>query len=381
MKKNSVFFLVLIGVVAALGWLSYSAFYRPGGMANGQFSTVRPVRAVRLDYVDVQQSRQHMDEIEKQMKVAGVNMVGVGAGRVDWTYFPWKNHSAQWAAEVKNTGIDFLADDSLRFGKWAHVTAVVDVLAPLYIKQHPEAAAISATGSPSENLVGVMEMADGDFGKNLLDMIQEIAINYPVNSVMITEMVYYVDGFGQKDKIAYETFTHRDDWPRNLDGTINIDDPSIGDWRSYEMGRFYKKAATILHQYNKQLFIEVHVSVDDRGYVYTKNGVNFDTLLRNADRLLVWGSYNQDEHKSEILSSIGAYIARRDPDHVIMTIGLWNRNYDVNTPKASMSPIPVTDLEIALKKAKQGGATNFFITPSFLLSDAHWKTLAEGWKP
>jgi hypothetical protein len=381
MKKNLLYILVLSCALAFLGWLSISAFYRPMGQANSQLADVHPVRAVRLDFLDYPQSRLQMDEMESKMKAAGVNMVGVGAGRVDWAYFPWKNHSSQWSADVKNTGIDFLADDSSRFGKWAHVSAVVDVLAPLYIKQHPEAAAVSSTGSPSENLVGVMDMVEGDYSKNLLDMIQDIAANYPVNSVTITEMVYYVDGFGEKDKAAYDAFTHRNDWPRKADGAIDINDPTIGDWRSYELDLLYKKAAAILHQYNKQLFIEVHVSVDDQGYVYTKNGVNFDTLLRNADRLLVWGSYNQDEHKSEVLSAIGSYLARRDSDQVIMTIGLWNHNYDVNTPKESMLPIPVEDLQIALHKARQGGAADFFITPSFLLSDAHWKTLAEGWKP
>ena len=374
--------LIGLGILGLLlvGYLTYNALYPPVGSANSTFTNVKPVRAVRLEYIDNAKSRQLVVELEKNMRAAGVNLVAVGAGREDWTYFPWKGHSGQWASEVKDSGQDLLGDDSARFGKWAHVTAVVDALAPQYVQAHPESAAISYTGARSSNLVGVMDMAEGDFGQNLLGMIDYIAANYPVNSVMITELVYYVDGYGPKDRAAYLAFSKRSDWPRSADGKINIDDPSIGEWRSFEINEFYKKAADILHKYNKQLFVEVHVNVDENGYVYVQNGVNFDNLLKYADRLLVWGYYNQDQHKPEILTAIGQYIARHDPNRIIMTIGLWNHNYDVNTSKTSMDPIPVADLQTAISAARKGGATDFFITPSFLLTPPHWSALNQSWK-
>jgi hypothetical protein len=109
------------------------------------------------------------------MELSGVNLVAVGAGRADWTYFPWRDHPDRWSNEVKTTGIDYLLEDSLRFGKWAHVSAVVDVLAPLYIQAHPETAAISWVGVPSQNIVGMVELVDGKFGQDLLEMIGEVA--------------------------------------------------------------------------------------------------------------------------------------------------------------------------------------------------------------
>jgi len=378
MKRKII--LILIGFIflAGLVALVSLAFYHPQRKTNQDFANVKPVHAVRVDYLDIGKSRGEVADLEAEMKQAGVNMVAVGAGRVDWTYFPWKGRNDRWASEVRQSGIDFLAEDSARFGKWAHVSAVVDVLAPLYIKAYPETAAISWTGLPSKNLASTMDLAEGEFGQEILGMIEEIAAHYPVNSILVTELVYYVDGYGEKDQTAYLAYTGRADWPRTIDGQINIDDPSIGAWRSYEIGRFLEQASRIVHQYGKQLFVEARVSIDEAGNVLTM-GTDLNTILKYADRLVVWGNHDLGGRSPEALSSVGQFLTAYGPDRVILMIGLWDKNYASEITNDLMSAISADDLKVAFRASTQGGMANQWVTPSFLMNKAHWQVLKEAW--
>jgi hypothetical protein len=361
--------LLLVGLVACQS--------NPG--ANKNFARVTPVRAIRLDYVNLADSRNQVTALESRIKQAGVNMVAVGAGRADWTFFPWAGHSDSWSSDVKSAGIDFLAQDSARFGKWAHVSAVVDVLAPLYIQAHPEEAAISWTGIPSKNLVGTIELVEGNFGRQLLDMIQAIAANYPVNSITLTEIVYHVDGYGPKDKAAYLTYTGRTDWPRLADGQIDIADPSIGLWRSYEIGRLVEKAAAITHKYDKQLFVEVRASSDLKSDA-TDKGTNYELMLKYADELVVWSNYGLAGHSPEYVREIVQTLRPLGSDRVIVSIGLWQNNSDeALLDKPNQAAIGANEVKIELQAAQQGGMTNFWVTPSFLLGQEHWQVLTDLW--
>jgi hypothetical protein len=379
MKRPVIITLVLLAILLVVGGLVFLALYRPTHAANQNFTNVSPVRGVRVDYLDMSTSRSQVAAIETQLQQTGVNMVTVGAGRVDWTYFPWRGHPDRWSADVKTSGTDFLMEDSTRFNKWAHVNAAVDVLAPLYIKVHPETAALSWTGIPSKNLVGTMELVDGSFGKDLLAMINEIATYYPVNSITLTELVYYVDGYGPQDKAAYLAYTGNSDWPRTATGAIDIDNPSIGEWRAMEIGRFIEKAAAITHKQGKQLFVEVRVSVGSAGQIYIKNGTDFNLFLKYADRLVVWGNRDLGANPQTVLSTVANTLAPFGANRTILMIGLWDKNYDYGIPNSQMAPIPAAEFQSALQAASQGGATDIWITPSFLMTPAHWQDLKAVW--
>jgi hypothetical protein len=353
----------------------------PSTPVPAQFTTVAPVKLVRVDYTDLTSSRDEVAGLEQHMQEVGVNMVGLGAGRVDWTYFPWKGHSANWSDAVRTTGVDYLKEDTNRFGKWSQVYAAIDVLSPLYIKAHPAAAAVSWSGQPSQNLVGLMELVEGDFGTELLSMIDYIAVNYPVNAITLSEMVYYVDGFGEKDKTAFLAYSKLADWPHNADGNIDLDSQAIGQWRAYELGRFLEKAAAVVHKSNKQLFVEVHINLDEAGKVWLQNGTDYDQLLKNADKLLVWGNYNMEGRALGAIVNVAYYLTRLDPERVILMIGLWAENYPSNTPKEEMQAIPAEDLRTALSAADQGEIKSLGVVPSFLLGDEHWQVLKEMWAP
>jgi hypothetical protein len=375
MKRRLPLILFILFGVGFIGMLAFLAFFRPARAANAQFTNLSTVRAMWVDYLDEDNSRDQVAALETNMQQARVTLVALGAGRVDWTYFPWRAYPDRWSAEVKSTGQDYLLEDSTRFGKWAHVSAVVDVLAPLYIQSNPQSAAVSWTGTPSKYLVSTTDLVDGQFGQEILSMLDEIATDYPINSITLTELTYYTDGFGDSDKAAYLTYTGRLDWPLNPDGTINIDEPSIGAWRSFEIGRFLEKAARILHQHGEQLFVEAHLSLDPSGQVRVENGTDFSLFLKYADRLVVRTSSDPAERSQAGMQAITQYLKRFPENRMITCIGLWSQDYDADTPKDRMSAFSVANFQSELQEV--GG--DVWITPSFLMTPAHWQALQYFW--
>jgi hypothetical protein len=379
MHRRTILIISLVGIIILFLLLAFRVFQHPIPMPNPQFTDVTSVHALRIDYLDTSNARQEVSALENQMQQAGINMVALSAGRVDWTNFPWAGHPDRWSSEVKHTGIDYLAVDSERFGKWAHVSAVVDLLAPRYIQSRPEQAAISFSGVPSNNLVSTMDLVEGQFGQDVLNMIEYIAANYPVNSIVISELVYYVDGFGDNDKAAFMSYTGQPDWPRTASGEIDIDHPSIGAWRVNEIGRFLEKAATIVHQYNKLLFVEVRVDLDPGGNVVVKNGTDLNAFLQYADRLVVWGNHDMGGQPAGAISQVASYLTQFGAGRVVMMIGLWDKLYSPDAPKDQMTAIPAGDLKVMLQSADQAGIPDLWISPSFLMSQDYWSVVDELW--
>jgi hypothetical protein len=377
-RKYLILFLI-VGSITLIGLVAYGVLRRPNATPNPEFTQLNSVHAMRIDYLDINSSQQEVNDLESRMKQVETNMVALGAGRVDWTYFPWKGHPDRWSSAVKHTGVDYLARDSARFSEWAHVSAVVDMLAPRYLQSHPDEAAISYTGVASTNLVSTMDLVNGDFGQDALDMIEFIAANYPVSSITISELVYYVDGFGENDKTAYMNYSGNADWPRTASGGIDIDHPSVGEWRVYEIGRFLEKAATIVHQYNKQLFFDVNVSLDTNGDVVVKNGTDLDAFLQYVDRVVVWGNHDLDGQPTEAISQVASYLSQFGVDKVIMMIGLWEDIYSPDFPKEQMVAIPAAELKVLLESTMSAGIPNHWVSPSFLMSQEHWNVLEEQW--
>ena len=340
-------------------------------VANNQTTApTAPVRAMRLDFSDYAASRSEIVQMEQKFRASGVNMVGLGAGRVEWTFFKWPGHQANWSNDVKDTGIDFLAEDTARFGKWAHVDAVIDVFAPNYIQAHPEKAAISFYGRVSENLVSTTELTQGEFGQQLLDMVEGIAANYPVDSISITELDYHSDGYGPDDKAAYLAYTGRTDWPRLSDGVINIHDPSIGKWRTHMLDVYLDKAVVIAHRYGKEFFLDVQLSDDANDPTTNLHGTDYNVVLQHTDRLVVWGYFGLDGSDPQDFFQYAKYLLTFGAKHVILSIGLW----DDTDPS-----ITCDELREAILASQSGGLGNLWVTPSTLMTDAHWQELNDIW--
>ncbi len=328
------------------------------------------IRAVRLDYKNMARSRVELDDLEERMLGAGVNTVAVGAGRVDWTYFKWRGQRDRWSGDVRDTAVDFLARDAKRFGKWAAVDAVVDVLAPRYISEHPAAAAVSWQGERSASLVSTAQLVDGEFGNLLVAMVEYIAANYPVTSISLTELDYHREGYGEDDRRSYGRFTGRADWPRSADGTINVDDPSVGAWRSHEIGRFISRAAAAAHAHGRKLYVDVLVSWDRPERGGASHGQDYAVLLQSADRLIVWDYFGLSGYPPEYTAEIARTLRKLGPERIVLSVGLWPAQGDPVSPAA---------MRTALLSGLTQGLGNQWVTPSRLFSDAHWKALADAW--
>lgn len=335
-----------------------------------------PIRAMRVDYPNFTNSRGQVAAWESSMKAAGINMVALGAGRVEWTYFKWAGHPSQWASPVRDTGIDYLAQDTARFGQWAQVNAVVDVLAPNYIAAHPSTAAINASGVASTDLVSTSELTTGEFGRQLLDMIAYIAANYPVNSISLTELFYHVDGYGPDDKALYLAYSGRSDWPRNPDGSIAVLDKSIGDWRTHALDVYLDKIVLACHQYGREFFLDVGLTldyghtVDSLNHMTNEHGTNYRVVLQHTDKIVIWGYFSLDEFDPEYLQDVARFLTQFGPDRVILSIGLWGR---------ANPEVTASELERGILASQAGGISDIWITPGSLMTPAHWQVLDTLW--
>src|SRR5450759_359466 len=318
-------------------------------------------------------SRDQVIPLEQAIREAGFNLVSLGAGRAEWTYFKWAGHVDGWSSDVKTTGVDFLADDSSRFGAWARVDAAVDVLSPLYIQKNPSAAAISADGIPSLNLISTMQMVEGPYGRQLLEMIEAIAANYPVDSISINELAYHRDGYGADDKTAYLAYTKQADWPRLSNGSINIDDPSLADWRSYELVRFLQQARAVAHRYGKELFVNTTLTINGSGQSIQPNLAVISAMLNDADWVIIWNNLNLAKTDPKVLAVIATSLAPIKQSPLVFVLGLWGLTDD-----RAVTPVQLQD---AMQAVQSNGLKNLWITPASLMDPVLWQTVSQNWSP
>jgi hypothetical protein len=346
----------------------------PGAYVAGNQSPLLAASAIHamvVDYPNYSTSRSLVATWAKNMKTAGINMVALNAGRTEWTYFKWAGHSSSWSSDVNSSGVDFLADDSTYYGQWAQVNASIDVLSPNYIKANPSKAAKDASGQASTDLVSTAELVNGTYGQTLLTMVGYIAANYPkVASITLTGISYHVDGYGADDLALYKAATGKTDWPRNSDGTINIDDASIGTWRSAVIGQFLGKAAALAHQNGKQLFMQVGVSVNSLSTATNNYGTNYTVMLKNVDKIVVQDYFGANGYSPKYSSNIAQYLAQMGAGRSILEVGLWG---------ASGATVSATDLKYAITSGASGGIADIMVTPESLVLSTHWSALDSLW--
>ena len=79
--KRRLFLLVLIllGMVILVA-LIFLAIHPPAHAANTLFTNLSTLRAMRVDYLDEDNSRGEVADLETHMQQAGVTLVALGAG-------------------------------------------------------------------------------------------------------------------------------------------------------------------------------------------------------------------------------------------------------------------------------------------------------------
>ena len=349
-----------------------SPFRRISGLVQADGATGQPIHAVHIEFSDYDSRGSQGAVIDSFLAQTKVNLISLTAGRVEWTFFKWPDHPEFWSTDVSASGTDFLATDSAHYKPFANIDAEIDVLAPNYIKAHPQAAAIDASGKASTDMVGLIELTQGNYGKLLTSMVTYVASNYPdVSSISITELIYRLDGYGPDEKASYLQFSHQNDWPRTPDGSISIDNPSLIAWRSQLLGNFLGKLAAIAHAHGKQLFLDVSSGVDKNGQFTNESGVQFDAMLQKVDRLVVWCYYYLDGDPPEAMQTTALALKKYGAGRIILSIGLWGPNNSV---------MDASSLQQGIQFAQQAGMPNLWITPSTLMDSSHWQVLANLWK-
>ena len=327
-------------------------------------------RTIRIDYHDLGPLSSISKQEEMQYKAAGITHVAVSAGRVDWAYFPWPGHPSAWASPVRESGLDFLARDTQRFSSWADVTVVVDVLAPIYIKEHPNAAAVTWGGVPSSDLASLAQMTSGPFNQELLAFISAISERTRAESITLVELFYYVDGFGPDDLASFQQDTGQADWPRLATGEININDALVNQWRIDRIEVLLKQIAQIVHQNKHEFYLEVKPT---RFQIQNQDWSAYRSYLQYVDKLIVFTNPVYEDPDPLVPGQTIRNLNLLGTDKVVYELGVWKSDTQPGTAdKTAMTPEAFVSMYHA---AVQAGAASFWFTPSYLISSSYWAEL------
>jgi glycosyltransferase involved in cell wall biosynthesis len=366
----------LAGAVVLAGawaWAGRSGSSMPGAstLAGWVQATPRPAFHLGLStHFDAWPDwREAISSIEGRPYYRRAEVVGVGAGRVEWTYFRWQGHEEAWSNHQRGEPeLDLLGEATRTFrADGLEVAAFVDLFAPGWIAAHPGAAAVDADGHASAEQVSLAELADGEFGRRVVEMIEYLAANYPIDAVDVTEAAYGQTSFGAADLASFRTLTGRRDWPRDARGHVDTESPAVWDWKSRTFERFVERAAAAVRRHGKRLYVDVAASWKD----FARNGRDFgndyERILRHADRVVVWDYFALEHRPPSESGALARYLSARFPvSRVDLSIGLWGDGGSVVGP---------AEIDEAVGAALAGGASQLWVTPNDRVTDAHWRAL------
>jgi cellulose synthase/poly-beta-1,6-N-acetylglucosamine synthase-like glycosyltransferase len=368
--------LLVVVSSAATYWYATSARWdeQLTNMRQGLQQTLRPPFSLALSthfdaWADWEKA---LRNVLNRPKIGMSDVIGVGAGRPEWVYFRWKGNTDAWANHQKGEPDDLLGKATDVFHTTGFkVAAIIDLYAPKYIKKNREAAAVRFDGEKSDMQVSLTELVEGQYGKMVLDMIGYVSRHYPVEIINLTEMSYHSFSFSNSDLRSYETFSGKRGWPLDAKGNIDIDDPTVWEWKSVQMERFIKQVAGIVHSQRKELYIDVPVSWTDFSRHGRQAGLDYRRVLNHADKIIVWNYFYLGNAQPEISRELSEHMVRHFPiSSFYISIGLWGTDEHVD-PEAFARAIDST---------LKGGATQIWVTPNDLITKKHWNKLLPYWQ-
>lgn len=298
-----------------------------------------------------------------------LKIVGIGAGRPEWTYFKWRGHKESWSNHQKGTGKDMLLTAARAFKKAGYkVAVIIDMYGPKYVQVHPEDGAIRYDGQKSPEQVCLVCLVEGEYGEKVLQMVQYISHNYPVDIINLTELSYYSYSYSPKDLQSYKSFSGNKAWPLTDSGLIDIEDPSIWEWKSSLMEHFIRRVANVVHREGKELYVDVPVSWKDFFRNGRDSGLDYHYILRHADRIIVWNYFYLEDASPAVSEKLTRYLTQHFPiNSFYISIGLWGKDRHIDPSTLSQA------MDYTLK----GGSPFIWITPDYLLSRAHWERILQ----
>ncbi len=316
--------------------------------------------------------RDAVKRVDERLLFGLGDTVGIGAGRPEWAHFRWEGHGDRWSEHQKGEPKEDMlrvAAKALR-AKGHHVAAIVDLYAPKWIETHPGSGAVRDDGTVHREQVCLADLADGQYGKLVLEMVEYLAAHYPVDAIDVTEAAYKDTSFGPRDLLSYRAQTGRADWPRNWMGRPNRDDPSVWEWKAAVMERFVARVADAAHRHRKKLYLDVAASWKDLSLRGRDYGHDYERMLRHADVLVVWNYYALELQPPEASRDLARSLAGLPADRVWVSLGLWGRDGKILGP---------AEIDAAIAAMLDGGQRQIWVTPNDLLSDAHWNVILRRW--
>lgn len=338
-----------------------------------------PRRMLGVGFEDAVAGPARLRELAGRLEAAGVNEVGIAAGRVDWTLFPWAGREEAWSADAREAGgeRDLLAEAirALRptpDGAGRGLVLVVDVLAPRLIAERTELAAASSTGERLPETAGLAALARGAVAEEIVALVGELAARYRPEAVSLTELFLEDSTYSAADLRDYRQATGAEDWPRTAGGAIDTRDERVVDWRCRAVAELVARARQAAAEHGAELWMEVRAPRDRAEGDRRDSGHDYALLAEAADRLVLWDYFGVAEPGSPDTRSLARALARRDDGRGVLSIGLWDR------PEGAIEP---AELREAVEEAARGGSGAVWVTPASLMGEAHWRALAQAWRP
>ncbi len=345
------------------------------------------VRSVSIDFGLVVDPETSWTDVAGRLDQVRATSVALNAGRVEFTAFDWPAHP-EVAAE---SGTDHLAVAARQLrvgsdGRQRRITLVVDAFIPEWIKSDPSVGGVGAAGQRGPYTASASQLYDGAVGDRLVAYVAALGERYDPSAVELTELFLSRYTFGADDLALYRQMTGAPDWPRNPDGTIFEDDPSIGTWRSEVLAHLLGRMRTALDGVRGGAGAEIDLIMDARvdwenpaaGRPFS--GQDYAILLTAVDRLQLWaylGSPTADQRPPSDISALTGALqsAGFDMSRLIVSVGLWSGPESAEPP-GRLSP---TTLGEAVTAADQHDVRGVSVTPYTLMTSAHWAALASAW--
>lgn len=324
-----------------------------------------------------------IDHIANKMDAAGAGGVTIAVGRPDWVAFPWEAHRDTWALSTTTEDDPFgaaltkLSTD--KAGKKREVTVVIDALAPDMIKRNPEEAGVNRWGEASTLFPNGPAYYSGTVGKRIVELCGEVAKRYQPDRIGLTELILD-SSFSEADKALYHHITGHRDWPRNDEGEIEFQHPTVHTYRSEVVADLVRRCRAAAAPYGVEIDTDVRAAWDDPNEDRSDSGHDYELLLKSGHHITVWNYFEMNDRPASYSKNLtlGLYrqVGRHGIDNVTMSVGLWaGGDSDLagsNQSEKTVSPRAMAD---GVRASLTNGVTRVSVTPASKMTDEHWAEL------
>jgi hypothetical protein len=299
-----------------------------------------------------------------------ITRVGVSAGGPDWTFFRGPRDLERWSDAQRAQAGDLLEIAVNELGeREICTTALLDARAPRYLRTHPQDAAVDMRGRRSEEIVCSTAMAEGEYGRLLVQTFEALSASTRAVSVGVTNLQFSRHCFCARCLARFHGYAWRSDWPRLPNGAIELLNPLLGKWRSTQVAGVIARLSAFACAHGKRMLFEANLSRDDPGRNSRENGQDFGILRPHVDEFVVRDDLGVDDAESPD----SAVVAR----HLCQAMGSEEYWHCLGLRGRDGLAVEAQPMRLALTAALRGGARRLWLTPSHYLSPSHWQQLDE----